>query len=92
MMLCAIPYRMSGHTQSFLDSCFDVMSGFTTTGMVMTQDLNHLSNALNMWRHMLTFIGGQGMVVLALTFLVKETNGSYKFYVGEAKTSSWSPT
>ena len=85
MILCAIPYTLSGHTQSFLDSCFDVMSGFTTTGMVMTQDLNHLSNALNMWRHMLTFIGGQGMVVLALTMLVKNTNGSYKFYVGEAK-------
>lgn len=76
---------MSGHTQSFLDSCFDVMSGFTTIGLVMTQDLDHLSNALNMWRHILTFVGGQGMVVLALTVLVKDTNGAYKFYVGEAK-------
>lgn len=85
MVLCAVPYSMSGHTQSFLDSCFDVMSGFTTTGLVLTQDLDHLSNALNMWRHMLTFIGGQGMVVLALTFMVRETNGAYKFYVGEAK-------
>ncbi len=34
---------------------------------------------------MLTFIGGQGMIVLALTFLVKETGGAYKFYVGEGK-------
>ena len=59
--------------------------GFTTTGLVLTQDLDHLSNALNMWRHMLTFIGGQGMVVLALTFIVKEGRGSYMLYVGEAK-------
>lgn len=85
MLLCAVPYSISGHTHSFLDCCFDVMSGFTTTGLVLTQDLDHLSNALNMWRHTITFVGGQGMVVLALTLLVKGTNGAYKFYVGEAK-------
>jgi trk system potassium uptake protein TrkH len=38
-----------------------------------------------MWRHILTFIGGQGMVVLALTFLTKEIGGAYKIYVGEGK-------
>lgn len=85
MFLCAIPYLLSGHTFSLLDACFDVMSGFTTTGLVLTQDLDHLSVGLNMWRHMLTFVGGQGMVVLALTFLVKNTGGAYKFYVGEGK-------
>jgi trk system potassium uptake protein TrkH len=77
-ILCAIPYRLSGHTKSLLDACFDVMSGFTTTGLALTQDLDHLSYALNMWRHILTFIGGQGMVVLALTFLTKEIGGAYK--------------
>jgi len=85
MVLCAIPYSLSGHTKSFLDSCFDVMSGFTTTGLALTQDLDHLSNGLNMWRHMLTFIGGQGMVVLALTFLATKIGGAYKMYVGEGK-------
>ena len=84
-IICAVPYYLSGHTKSFLDACFDVMSGFTTTGLVLTQDLDHLSYALNMWRHMLTFIGGQGMVVLALSFLTKEIGGVYKIYVGEAK-------
>jgi len=84
-IVCAIPYRLSEHTKSFLDACFDVMSGFTTTGVLLLQDLDHLSNGLNMWRHILTFIGGQGMVVLALTFLVKETGGAYKMYVGEGK-------
>ncbi|MEG2441333.1 MAG: potassium transporter TrkG [Acetivibrio sp.] len=91
MVLCALPYWFSGHSLSFLDSCFDVMSGFTTTGIVLTQDLDHLSNGLNMWRHMLTFIGGQGMVVLALTFLVKETGGAYKMYVGEGKDIELTP-
>ena len=85
MILCAIPYRLSGHNDSMLNSCFDVMSGFTTTGLTLTQDLDHLSMGLNMWRHILTFVGGQGVVVLALSLLVKETSGAYKLYVGEAK-------
>lgn len=85
MFLCAVPYMLSGHLNSFLDACFDVMSGFTTTGLVLTQDLDHISVAFNMWRHILTFAGGQGMVVLALTFLFRETGGAYKIYVGEAK-------
>lgn len=85
MFLCAVPYRLSGNAASFLDACFDVMSGFTTTGLALTQDLDHLSISLNMWRHILTFVGGQGMVVLALTFLFRQTAGAYKIYVGEAK-------
>lgn len=85
MLLCAVPYYLSGNTKSFLDATFDVMSGFTTTGLVLTQDLDHLSLGLNMWRHILTFVGGQGMVVLALTFLVRDTVGAYKMYVGEGK-------
>lgn len=85
MVLCAIPYFLSSHVNSFLDACFDVMSGFTTTGVFLTQDIDHISVSLNMWRHLLTFVGGQGMVVLALSFLLKNLNGAYKLYVGEAK-------
>jgi trk system potassium uptake protein TrkH len=91
MILCAIPYYLSGQYLSFLDACFDVMSGFTTTGMVLIQNMDHTSNGINMWRHLLTFVGGQGMIVLALTFLVKGTNGSYKMYVGEGKDERLMP-
>jgi len=91
MVLCAIPYYLSGQYCSFLDACFDVMSGFTTTGVVLIQNMDHTSNGINMWRHLLTFVGGQGMVVLALTFLVKGTNGAYKMYVGEGKDERLMP-
>ena len=90
-LLCALPYYLSGNYLSYLDCCFDVMSGLTTTGLVLVQDLDHLSIGLNMWRHLLTFIGGQGMVVLALSFLVKGTSGAYKMYVGEAKDERLMP-
>lgn len=85
MVLCALPYYFSGHMISLLDACFDVMSGFTTTGVFLLQDLDHISISLNIWRHILTFVGGQGMVVLAITFFSSKMQGAYKMYVGEGK-------
>ena len=91
MLLCALQYLFSGHYLSYTDCCFDVMSGLTTTGLSMIQDLDHVSNGLNMWRFMLTYIGGQGMVVLALTFLTRDTANAYEMYVGEAKDEQLLP-
>ena len=90
-MLCALPYYFSGSCLSFIDSCFDVMSGLTTTGLCLIQDMDHLSNGINMWRQTLTFTGGQGMVVLALTFLTKDQSNAYKMYVGEGKDEKLFP-
>lgn len=92
MAVAAIPYWRSGHYLSYLDCMFDVMSGFTTTGLTLVQDLDHLSVSLNMWRHLLTFIGGQGVIVLALAFLVKDAAGGYTLYVGEAKDERLFPS
>lgn len=91
MMICALPYLFSGHAKSYLDACFDVMSGFTTTGLFLIQDLDHVSVGLNMWRHILTFVGGQGMVVLALSMLIKNFSGGYMMYVGEGKDIGLTP-
>ncbi len=85
MLLGAIPLVLSGHYGSYLDACFDSMSGFATTGLALIQDLDHAAHSLNMWRHLMMFIGGQGIVVIALTFLVRGTAGAYRMYVGEAK-------
>jgi trk system potassium uptake protein TrkH len=92
MGVAAIPYWLSGHYLSFLDCMFDVMSGFTTTGLTLIQDLDHVPVGLNMWRHLLTFVGGQGIIVLALTFLVGDAAGGYKLYVGEAKDERLFPS
>jgi trk system potassium uptake protein TrkH len=92
MAVAALPYRLSGHYIKYLDAMFDVMSGFTTTGLTLVQDLDHASVSLNMWRHLLTFVGGQGVIVLALTFLVKDSAGGYKLYVGEGKDERLFPS
>ncbi len=85
MFFSAIPLWLSGHWQSFLDVCFETMSGFATTGLTMVQDLDHLAYAHNLWRHLIMFVGGQGIVIIALSLFVKGASGAFKMYVGEAR-------
>lgn len=85
MLLGAVPLYLSGHWKSYLDACFEAMSGLATTGLVLVQDLDHLSHAANFWRHLMMFIGGQGIIVVALAFLVKGGSGAFRIYVGEAR-------
>ncbi len=91
MLLGAIPLYLSGHWKSYLDACFDAMSGFATTGLTLVQDLDHLSLAHNLWRHLIMFIGGQGIVIIALSFFVKGRSGAFKMYVGEARNERIMP-
>lgn len=85
MVVSAIPLHLSGHFGSYLDACFEAMSGYATTGLTLIKDLDHLANSYNFWRHFIMFIGGQGIVVIALTFLFKGTAGAFRVYVGEAR-------
>lgn len=90
MLIGAIPYYMSGHFLSYLDCCLDTMSGMTTTGLILIQDVDHLSVSMNLWRHMLTFIGGQGIVIIALSFIPVLGIG-FKSMVGEGKEERMVP-
>lgn len=84
-VLGAVPLYLSGHWKSYLDACFDAMSGFATTGLVLVEDLDHLSYTHNFWRHLIMFIGGQGIVIVALSFFVRGASGAFRMYVGEAR-------
>ena len=64
----AIPLLMSGHYANYLDALFEAVSGFTTTGASVVQDLDHLSYADNMWRFAMHLVGGLGLVVVGLSF------------------------
>ncbi|HYG56563.1 MAG TPA: TrkH family potassium uptake protein [Symbiobacteriaceae bacterium] len=79
----AIPYYLTGYYLTFLDALFDTMSGFTTTGLTLIQDINHLPDSVNTWRMFISWLGGQGMVVLALSFFTRGLPGAYKIYAGE---------
>ncbi len=85
MFFGAVPLYLSKHWGSYLDACFDAMSGFATTGLSLVQDLDHLSFAHNMWRHLTMYIGGQGIMIVALTFLVRGAASALPIYIGEAR-------
>ncbi|HUG85282.1 MAG TPA: potassium transporter TrkG [Euzebya sp.] len=80
----AIPLFLSGHFPQFLDAYFDAMSGFTTAGLSTVNDVDHLPNSINLWRHLMQFLGGQGLVLLALTFFAGG-GGAVGMYAGEAR-------
>lgn len=85
MFVSAVPLLLSGHYASFLDACFEAMSGYATTGLTLVNNLDHMAYSYNFWRHLTMFIGGQGIVVIALTFLFRGTAGAFRMYVGEAR-------
>lgn len=83
-LVCAIPLFVSGHVDSFADAYFDAMSGLTCAGLSVLQDLDHLPDSLNLWRHVMHFLGGQGIVLVVLTFFAGG-GGATGMYAGEAR-------
>jgi len=84
-LLGAIPLYLSRHFAAFIDAWFEAMSGFATTGLVLIQDLDHLSFSHNMWRHLTMFIGGQGIILASLSILTRARPVAIGFYIGEAR-------
>ncbi|MBU1924459.1 MAG: TrkH family potassium uptake protein [Candidatus Omnitrophica bacterium] len=89
--LAAIPLFFSGHFRTFLDAYFDAMSGFATTGLSVIEDLDHLSFGHNLWRHLIMFMGGQGIVVFALSFFASGASAAFRLYIGEARDEQLLP-
>lgn len=54
---------------SFTDAYFETMSGMTTTGATVLSGLDKLPPAINLWRHLLNWLGGMGIIVLAVAIL-----------------------
>lgn len=85
-LVAAIPLYLSGHWGSYLDSVFEAVSGFTTSGLSLVTDLDHLAHSHNMWRHMTHLLGGQGIIVVALMFaFVGRLGGTASLYQAEGR-------
>jgi trk system potassium uptake protein len=69
--LGALPFLLSGDPQLDrpVDAYFEAMSGFTTTGASALTNVEELSRSLRIWRQFLQWLGGIGIVVLALAVL-----------------------
>ncbi len=65
----AIPLLFYLPAMSFTDAYFETVSGLTTTGATVIEGLDTLPFSINLWRAFLVFLGGMGLIVLAVAIL-----------------------
>ena len=68
-VFAAIPFMMFFPAMSFTDAYFEAASGLTTTGATVIEGLDVLPYSVNLWRAELVFLGGMGLIVLAVAIL-----------------------
>ena len=69
--------------RAFTDAYFEIMSGFTTTGATIVTDIEILPRGILFWRSMTHWLGGMGIVTLALAILPAFGVASYQMFRGE---------
>lgn len=62
----SVPFVASGHISGYIDAFFETMSGFTTTGATILTDIERLPKSLLVWRNMTQWLGGMGVIALAV--------------------------
>ena len=90
--LTGLPLWTSGTVNTLLDSTFDGMSAWTTTGLTMIPDIDHVSFSINFWRLFTQFMGGVGIVVFALALLTKSVSGAVRLYTAEGRDEKIFPS
>ncbi len=72
----AIPFLLSGATNSVTEAFFESVSGFTTTGASIFADVEALERGVLFWRSLTHWIGGMGVLVFVLAVLPKSDSKS----------------
>ena len=65
----ALPFVISGSIPSFIDAFFETVSGFTTTGASILNNIEALPKSILFWRSFTHWIGGMGVIVFVLAIL-----------------------
>ena len=65
----ALPFVFAAPHAGYTDAFFEAMSGLTTTGATVFEDLDTAPRGMLLWRAMLQWFGGVGIVVVAMVFL-----------------------
>ena len=80
----AIPFMRGVTDASFTDAYFEAMSGVTTTGATVFVGLDDLPAGILLWRSMLQWFGGVGIIVVAMAFLPELRVGGMQIFRSEA--------
>ena len=79
-----LPYLLTDSIPSFTDAFFETMSGFTTTGSTILDEIESLPKSILFWRSMTQWIGGMGIIVLTIAILPLLGIGGMELFVAEA--------
>lgn len=78
-----LPYLISGYIPNIADAFFETMSGFTTTGSSILNDIEALPHGLLFWRSITQWLGGMGIIVLSLAILPVFGIGGMQLFIAE---------
>ena len=78
-----LPFLLSGSIPSFTNAFFETMSGFTTTGATILDDIESLSHGVLFWRSITHWIGGMGIIVLSLAIMPFLGIGGMQLFIAE---------
>ncbi|MEI4486223.1 TrkH family potassium uptake protein [Frigidibacter sp. MR17.14] len=79
----ALPLMIGAPRAGFTDAVFEAMSGVTTTGATVFTGLDGLPAGANLWRGLLQWLGGLGIVIVAMIFLPVMKIGGMQFFRSE---------
>ncbi|NSY38406.1 TrkH family potassium uptake protein [Leisingera sp. ANG59] len=80
----AVPLMLGATELRFVDAFFEAMSGLTTTGSTVISGLDDLPRGLLLWRGILQWLGGIGIIVVAMVFLPELRVGGMQIFRSEA--------
>ena len=82
-VLGSLPYIFTGAIPSYTDAFFETMSGFSTTGSSILNDIESLTHGILFWRSLTHWLGGMGIIVLSLAILPIFGIGGMQLYIAE---------
>jgi trk system potassium uptake protein len=82
-LAACVPYMAGAPGASFTLAYFEASSGFTTTGTTVFRGIDTLPQGTNLWRHLTQWLGGLGIIVVALIFLPVMRVGGMQFFRSE---------
>lgn len=80
----SFPFLISGYITNFTDAYFETISGFTTTGCSILDDVESLPHGILFWRTMTQWIGGLGIVFFTIAIIPSLVGGNVKVFSAEA--------
>jgi len=82
-LFAALPFYLDGVFDVFVDAFFESVSGFTTTGASVMTDIEAVSKGMLLWRSLIQWLGGMGIIVLSVAILPFLGVGGMQLYKAE---------